>query len=197
MYTFKLSVTSLSVVGGTFTSGFPSLDDIRGNGSLLNDGVYSTHDGEIRSVPGIQFTCSGRITKISFIALPGVGIMNSVFIIATEDGFVRNSIGFSGANLSFGTFGYELSGLDTQFQNGDTLQIQHEAYERSRLRILHQVGDKELNICWRWLGINSNNICGPDYDYPLLAVETGMDTNCVLFNDPNAPVYELMLHAYI
>ena len=196
MYTFKL--TSLSVVGGTFTSGFPSLDDIRGNGSLLNDGVYSTHDGEIRSVPGIQFTCSGQITKISFIALPGVGILNSVFTIVRSDNLVRSSSSSSAATLSFGDLGYELSGLDILFQSGDTLQIQHEVYERSRLRILHQVGDKELNICWRWLGINSNNSCGPVYDYPLLAVETGMDTILVyFFNDPNAPVYQLMLHAYI
>ena len=174
VYTFK--PTSLSVVGGIFTSGFPSLVEVRGNGSLLNDGVYSTHDGEIRSVPGIQFICSGRITKISFIALPGVGISNSIFMIITGGGLVRDSIGISGAILSFGTFGYELSGLDTQFQNGDTLQIRYKVYERSRLRILHQVGDKELSSC---LGLPDNDNCGPDYDYPLLAVETGMDTDCV------------------
>ena len=44
-------------VGGTFTSGFPSLDEIQGNGSLLSDGVYSTHDGEIRSVP-VRSNCT-------------------------------------------------------------------------------------------------------------------------------------------
>ena len=127
-------------------------------------------------MPGIQFTCSGRITKISFIALPGVGINNSIFMITTGGGLVRDSIGISGAILSFGTFGYEISGLDTQIQNGDTLQIRYKVYERSRLRILHQVGDKELSSC---LGLPDNDNCGPDHDYPLLAVETGMDTDCV------------------
>ena len=135
-------------------------------------------------MPGIQFICSGRITKISFIALPGVGISNSTVMITTGGGLVRNFIGISGAILSFGTFGYELSGLDTQFQNGDTLQIRHEVYERSHIRILHQVGDKELDICWMLLEISGNFNCGPDYDYPLLAVETGIDTlSCTDFKD--------------
>ena len=66
-------------------------------------------------MPGIQFIRSGRITNISFIALPGVGISNSIFMITTGDGLVRDSIGTSGAILSFGTLGYELSGLDTPF----------------------------------------------------------------------------------
>lgn len=171
----------LSGVGGTFTSGFPSLKEIRGNGSLLNDGVYSTHDGEIRSVPGVRFTCNGRITNITFIALPGVSNRNSLFTIMS-DGLVRNSIGTSGATLRFGDFGYEISSLSSSnIQNGDTLRIDHEPYERSHLRILHQRGDKEMRICWRPLGVNINDTCGPDYDYPLLAVETGMERTNVFF----------------
>ena len=64
------------------------------------------------------------------------------------------------------------------------MQIRHEVYERSHLRILHQVGDKELDICWRLLEISGNFSCGPDYDYPLLAVETGIDTlSCTDFKD--------------
>ena len=46
------------------------------------------------------------------------------------------------------------------------------------------MGDKELDICWRLLEISGNFSCGPDYDYPLLAVETGIDTlSCTDFKD--------------
>ena len=175
----------LSGVGDTFTSGFPSLDEIRGNGSLLNDGVFSTHDGEIRSVPGVRFTCNGRITKITFIALPGVGNRNSVFAVirpndGTGTGIVRYSFGTSGATDSFGDFRYEtVSVPDVQFQGGDTLRINLQPYNMSRLRILHQRGDEELDICWKPFGVNVNYTCGLDYDYPLLAIETGMDMICV------------------
>ena len=166
-------------VGGTFTSGFPTLDEIRGNGSLLNDGVYSTHDGEIRSVPGVQFTCNGRITKFTFIALPGVGTQNTVLAILRQDNIIRN-FSTAGATLSFGDFGYEISlpppnGV-LDLQTGDTLQIDHQWYASSRLRILHQVGDDMLDICWRWRNEGpSDTHCVLDYDYPLLAVETSMD----------------------
>ena len=168
-------------VGDTFTSGFPSLDEIQGNGSLLNDGVYSTHDGEERSVPGLKFTCDGRIVKVAFIALPGIGIGtgNAVFTVVPEPNntaIIRSQIRTSIANLSFGDFGYELTLSDNMqsmqsFRDGDTLRIRHPI--SSHRRILHQRGDKELVICWRLLNV-PNYICGSDYDYPLLAVETGM-----------------------
>ena len=165
-------------VGGTFTSGFPTLDEIRGNGSLLNDGVYSTHDGEIRSVPDVQFTCNGTISKFTFIALPGVGIQNTVLAILRQDNIIRN-FNTAGATLSFGDFGYSEQSPpnDVQFQTGDTLQIDHQLYASSRLRILHQVGDDMLDICWRWRNEGpSDTRCELDYDYPLLAVETSIWT---------------------
>ena len=163
--------------GGTFTSGFPSLDEVRGNGSLLSDGVYSTHDGEIRSVPSVEFTCSGnwRITKFTFIALPGVGDQHTEFVVVGESG-PDQCISTEGATQSFGQFGYELSvpGQGMMVQAGDTLEIDHYWYVNSSLRILHQVGDEELDICWRWRDEDSSsNHCVPDYDYPLVAIETG------------------------
>ena len=165
--------------GGTFTSGFPSLDVIRGNGSLLNDGVYSTHDGEIRSVPSVEFTCNGnwRITKFTFIALPRVGDHHTEFVVVGPGNSERR-ISTEGATQSFGEFGYELSVPETgsdmlQFQDGDTLEIDHYWYGNSSLRILHQVGDEELAICWRWRSEGSMIYRVTDYDYPLVAIETG------------------------
>ena len=166
--------------GGTFTSGFPSLDEVRGNGSLLSDGVYSTHDGEIRSVPSVEFTCNGRITKFTFIALPGVGDQHTEFVVPGQGPGVGNSdpqrISTEGATQSFGEFGYELSvpGQGMMVQAGDTLEIYHYWHVNSRLRILHQVGDEELDICWRWRDEDSSNDrCVTDYDYSLVAIETG------------------------
>ena len=161
--------------GGTFTSGFPSLDEVRGNGSLLSDGVYSTHDGEIRSVPSVEFTCNGRITKFTFIALPGVvSGQHTEFVVLGESG-PDQRISTEGATQSFGQFGYELSvpGPGMMVQAGDTLEIDHYWYTGSRLRILHQVGDEELDICWRWRSEGSMIYRVTDYDYPLVAIETG------------------------
>ena len=95
--------------------------------------------------------------------------MNSVFTVITSGGGVRYFIPTSEANLSFGDFGYEIS-LSGQFQSGDTLRI----INNHKMRILYQRGDKELDICWKPLGVNTNDTCGHDYDYPLLAIEASM-----------------------
>jgi hypothetical protein len=69
-----------------------------------------------------------------------------------------------------GEFGYELTiNPPITFNNGDTLLIRHGG---SGPRLLHQVGDEARNICWS-IGSDSE-ICEPDYDYPLLAFETGI-----------------------
>ena len=183
VYTCVLCVQILIFVdGGTFTSGFPSLDEIRGNGSLLSDGVYSTHDGEIRSVP-VRSNCTSemmRITAITFIALPGVGGETSTLVVLRQDNSSRGSVSLASATATFGDFGYELSlqGSDAvPFEDGDTLEICHQSYADSSLRILYQVGlevDDMLPFCWRELTENADQEhCLSGYDYPLLAFETG------------------------
>lgn len=158
------------------TSGFPTLDEIQNNGSLLNK--YSTHDGEFRAVPAVRSTCStgqGTITKIAFIALPGIGDENTDLIVSRPNGNIVISI--SRATRRFGKFGYEFDVPEEDripFNSGDTLWIQHPHLNNSRLRLIHQVGYYEINICWRWLERGPENIdCAGDYDYPLLAIETG------------------------
>ena len=123
-------------------------------------------------------TCSTgqrQLTKIAFIALPGVGNDNIVLLL-------NNSlhVELSGATQSFGEFGYELELPDIDripFNSGDTLWIEHPHYNDSSLRLLHQVGYETINnICWRLLRDSSENIvCEDDYDYPLLAIETSMN----------------------
>ena len=92
------------VGSSSLTRGFPSLEELRGNASLLER--YSTHDGECRSVPGVRSTCSTgnrRLSKVTFIALPGDGESHIVL-------FVNNhQLSMSGAVVKFGEFGYELT----------------------------------------------------------------------------------------
>ncbi|CAI8039459.1 Peptidyl-tRNA hydrolase ICT1, mitochondrial, partial [Geodia barretti] len=74
--------------------------------------------------------------------------------------------------LKIGEFGYELTVSETtpiMFNNGDMFWIRHGG---RGLRLLHQVGDEERNICQSFEPEPEN--CEPDYDYPLLAIETGL-----------------------
>ena len=168
---------TLYIGRGSFTSGFPTLDEIQSKGSLLNK--YSTHDGELRSVPAVRSTCSTvqrTINKIAFIALPGFGNEGIDFIFHTPNGNIE--ISTSGAIQRFGKFGYELDIPEENrepFNSVDTFWIRHPHFHGSKLRLLHQVGHDMIDICWRWLEDGPEDInCADDYDYPLLAIETGI-----------------------
>ena len=170
------------LLGSSLTSGFPTLEELIRNGSLLER--YSTHDGEMRSVPGVSVrsNCSApnspRISKITFIALPRLepSGTDSLTLRVMRDGpGDARDIVIDQETASFGEFGYELTVSETppiMFNNGDMLWIRHGG---SGLRLLHQVGDEARDICRRFEPNppNSNEICEPDYDYPLLAIETG------------------------
>ena len=78
----------------------------------------------------------------------------------------------SGANLEFGEFGHVLilQNVSVRFREDYTLSVRHHPGGNG-LRLLHQVGDVARNICW---SIGSGpETCQPEYDYPLLAIETG------------------------
>ena len=145
------------VIGGSFTSGFPSLDAVIGNASLLDR--FTTLDGESRFVL-ISVNCSGRfnITKITFIALPGDGNENTTLtFIGTNSG----RLVLDQANKAFGKFGYEIvlePNIIFSLSGIGSLWIRYAS--GSDLRLLHKVGGDE----------------GSDYeydDYPLLAIDTG------------------------
>ena len=165
------------VGSSSLTRGFPSLEELRGNASLLER--HSTHDGERRSVPGVRSTCSTgnrRLSKVTFIALPGDGESHIVLLVDDVDGAAV--LNMSGATKTFGAFGYELTvptNINIMLDEGNILlRIQHPPYEVSSMRLLHQVGDEARNICWRTRDDGPDN-CENDYDYPLLAIETGMN----------------------
>ena len=169
------------------TSGFPSLDDIKGNASLLDK--YTTYDGEMRSIPTLSVSASQEcstqnvtITRIIFIALPRAGSEDvdkyTELIITTTSGS-RHSISLNVANLSFGHFGYELHVEPSEMLNLSDIEmfwISQPYYKDSSLRLLHQMGDKMFDITWWWwVDDSDNHYNDTTYDYPLLAIETGME----------------------
>ena len=165
------------------TSGFPSLEELRRNGSLLER--YSTHDGELRSLPGVKSTCSGpdgRITKITFIALPGAGVGKTLLLVNGVNGARKAEIVLTSASQTIGEFGYELTlptSVNVHFSERDTLWIRHSPHGEGRLRFLYQVGDVARNVCWNTEPGSESN-CQYDYDLPLLAIETGSYINSKL-----------------
>ena len=148
------------------TRGFPSLEELIRNSSLLER--YSTHDGELRTVPGIRGNCpatNGRITKITLVALPGVGVNRPSLRF-------KSDFEINGEIQNLGEFLYEIStNITVNDLSDNLLLIMHPPYEDSGLRLLHQVGDVKRDIWWATVPGTVNY--KPDYDYPLLAIETG------------------------
>ena len=139
---------------------------------------FSIYDGELRSVP-VTFseecfnTGTVMITKIRFIALPGVGDNDIELVISRSLGS-NLSISLNEASQSFGDFGYE----QVLFQPFELLAMDSLWIDqpKSGLRLLYQVGDDMLNISWSSEIENHGYIYNETvYDYPLLAIETGSD----------------------
>ena len=166
------------MLGSSVTRGFPSLEELLRNGSLLER--YSTHDGELRSVPGVRWNCSGtngRISKTTFIALPGVGMDRPVLRVLRDQGSGSQDLDISGETQMFGEFGYEMTvNSNVMFNDGDMLLISHPPYEDSGLRLLYEVGDVARNVC---IATPGSQNCQLDYDYPLLAIETGRSVDTI------------------
>ena len=120
------------------------------------------------------------ITRIIFIALPRAGSEDvdkyTELIITTTSGS-NHTISLNEANLSFGHFGYELEPSEIlNLSDIDMFWIVQPYYKDSSLRLLHQMGDKTFNITW-WRSVDDsdNHYNDTTYDYPLLAIETGME----------------------
>ena len=112
------------------------------------------------------------ITKIIFIALPGVGNNDIELIIRRSLGYDMPII-LNQANQNFGEFGYE----QTLSQPFDLMAMDSFMISQpldSGLRLLYQVGDDMLNISWSSeLESHQYIYYERTYDYPLLAIETG------------------------
>lgn len=166
------------------------------SGYLPSVDRFSTHDGEIRAVPDVEGRCSSesKIVAISFIALPRNGNESIELRVDRTDSNVTHNISLRGATKSFGEFGYNLSlSVEEQvpFTSGDNLTIWHPSSTSSQLSLLHQLRNESRNICWRTTNNPENISCEPDYDYPLLAIETSM---FVLAHNNNCSHNDIVTH---
>ena len=75
----------------------------------------------------------------------------------------------------FGLFGYSYevpSTFNISFEPGDTFSIMQTWTQQNRYRLLYQSGVSKQYVCWSFR--NSPQNCGWVDDYPLMAIETGM-----------------------
>ena len=165
------------------SSGFPSLDEVRGNGSMLVNTITYDNIGRML-LPSMNFTCDGNITKLTFLAVQGPAPTSDLYyifgriiyswrpdVIVQGGTFQMNAskavlVGGSGT-------GYELK-FDSEFEfhAGDMLSVYQ--IKSSRHHLLHQVG-QVIEGCSFVDGLQGN-ICELKQNIarPLIAVETGM-----------------------
>jgi hypothetical protein len=166
----------LARILSTASGGFPSLDEVRGNGSML---VNTTTHEDIGTVlfPSMNFSCGGRISKLTFLAVQG-GVRTSdleiALVIATPQGaFRQENVNASNASLigDSGT-GYELQ-YEVEFQAGDVLSV-HQV-PSSHHHLLHQMNEVVETCTLTGDRLRSRDNCTfhRDIGRPLVAVETG------------------------
>ena len=173
---------------GQGVSGFPSLDEVRGNGSLLmNTTIHRVAYEKV--FPAMTFTCNGTVTKWTFVALRGERGLSQLKLLRMSSPeypplqtyyHTASALNTSSAIPVPGSVtGYELTEPRHQlsFQAGDVLGIsqQHSAEHL----FVYQLG-VELEICKRV----SRTYCegNGNFGRPLVAVETGMFLNTPLAN---------------
>ena len=162
-------------------SGFPSLKDIRGNGSLLL--TTSIHNAQYDKVfPNMTFTCNGSITKWTFVAAEEEDKVSELKLLrkgsnstyypvapALDVNIATHITGSKRASV------YELSTpAGVPFQAGDILGIFQEESARYVFLYMYQRG-KQFLSCNKPAQGSNNYSCGGsgDFGQPLLAIETG------------------------
>ena len=168
---------------GSLVSVFPRLDEIRGNGSLLVDTTTHTDESSQLLFPGINFTCNGTLTKLTFVALRGdIRPVDSILNLFMENPTVKDQYytarRFHNFNATIATLvpgtatGYKL-----QFENGVPFMHGHvlgiRQASNSKYHFLYQLGE-DITVCRR---VNYSNefscTLERDFGHPLVAVEAG------------------------
>ena len=169
---------------GQGVNGFPSLEEVRGNGSLLVNTATRNETYET-AFPDMTFTCNGTVTKWTFIALRGEWSLRGSQLKLLRSSpehrrlqtYYHTASPFDTSSASpvpGSVTGYELTGPRHQlsFQAGDVLGMsqQHSAEHL----FMYQLGVR-LEICNRVDGGSNNYTCeeSGDIGRPLVAVETG------------------------
>ena len=174
---------TLPVSGTVSTSGFPSLEEVRGNGSLLVN-TATRNEAYERVFPDMTFTCNGTVTKWTFIALRGERSQggSQLKLLRSHHPHLQTyyqtapALGTSSASpVSGSATGYELTGPSHQlpFQAGDVLGMSQQHSLAAHL-FVYQLGVR-LEICKGMANGSNNYDCEENEDIgrPLVAVETG------------------------
>ena len=144
----------------------------------------TTHTDELSQVlfPDINFTCDGRLTKMTFVALRGdVQSVDSILNLLMESPTVENEYTARSIHSFNATTATPIPGTATgyelQFENGVPFMAGHvlgiRQVSSSKYHFLYQLGE-DITVCRR---TNSPNefFCIPEsgFGHPLVAVEAG------------------------
>ena len=170
--------------------GFPSLDEVRGNGSMLvKTSTLAEAGTRTLLFPSMNFTCNGIITKLTFLAVPRARdsrlVIRSFFQIGRMYSEVDNTtyVGYpsnqglnidKAVHINGSVTGYELNYENggISFQAGEVFGLHQST--NSLYYLLHQIGERIETCSRNWKGNNFICTVGGDIDRPLVAVETGM-----------------------
>ena len=139
--------------------------------------------------PSMNFSCNGRISKLTFLAVQGE-LRNFDLEIALgrptpqREVFTMDNVNASDASLIGGSgTGYELK-YEVEFQAGDMLSV-YQAPSSSRHYLLHQMNEvvETCTLTGDRLRSRDNCTIHSDIGRPLVAVETGNSlcvcTSCI------------------
>ena len=158
-----------------------SLDEVLGNGSMLVE-TTKFEDNDHVAFPTMNFTCSGSLTKLIFLAVPrpevsgsdasnfGIGMLLESNTFAMHEKLdIPDMVPIGGSGT-----GYELNYQpgDVSFQEGHMLALfQHPS---SHHIILLQKGDMREVCRFGSVGWQNTTSCTNVSHRPLVAVETGI-----------------------
>ena len=156
-------------------SGLSSLDEVRGNGSMLLN--TTTLEGKNDLIfPSLNFTCNGTIEQLIFLVEQDNFNSTNYFMFglwspSTHNDTYQRKMYLSVSNaVRFGDNGiaYEITPEEASFVEGDVFSIHQGG--TSLYYHLFLEGKKKVQVC-----SYTNNMCkSKRIGYPLIAIETGM-----------------------
>ena len=167
------SVCSLALLTRSLTGrAFSSLDEVRGNGSLL---VNASPDDEIIDkyvvFPSMQFNCSGNITKLRFLAFPDP---DKNPYVSFGLGYHHRATYWSGSDVNH--IGGSGTGFELSYQPGEMIYhagyifAVNQSYTNHKL-LFYDMGEKRRR-CISDI-VNWQNGVTSFGHQPLVSIETG------------------------
>ena len=152
-------------------NGLSSLDEVRGNGSMLLNVTTRNMSKNDLLFPSLNFTCNGTIERLVFLAKP----KNTSFYLSFGWNSTHNNATLYHRQMPLSTseavhfedsgIAYEITPEEASFVKGDVFRI-HQDTPRVHYELFLE--RKKVQVC------NYTNMCNEIIGYPLIAIETGM-----------------------